>query len=70
MIIFIIQNINKQIQTIMRKIVALLTIVALASCGSSTSTCEKGTSCDSTSCDSTLVVSDSTKVVVDSVEVK
>jgi hypothetical protein len=54
----------------MRKIVTLLTIVALASCGSSTSTCEKGT-CDSTTCcDSTLVVSDSTKVSVDSVEVK
>jgi hypothetical protein len=54
----------------MRKIVALLAIVALASCGSSTSSkCEKGT-CDSTSCDSTLVVSDSTKVLVDSVEVK
>jgi hypothetical protein len=54
----------------MRKIVALLAIVALASCGSSTSTCENGNSCDSTSCDSTLVVSDSTNVIVDSVEVK
>jgi hypothetical protein len=49
----------------MRKIVALLAIVALASCGSSTSTCENGNSCDST-----LVVSDSTNVIVDSVEVK
>lgn len=51
----------------MKKIVALLTIVALTSCGSGTSSEVKNDS-TCTSCDSTKV--DSTAVKVDSVTVK
>ena len=47
----------------MKKIAALLAIVALASCGSETSTTEVK-SCDSTVC------ADSTSVLVDTVEVE
>lgn len=54
----------------MKKIAALLAIVALASCGSETSTTEVK-SCDSTVCtDSTSVCADSTAVLVDTVEVE
>jgi hypothetical protein len=54
----------------MRKIAALLAIVALTSCGNGTSTTEVE-SCDSTVCtDSTSVCVDSTAVLVDSVEVE
>lgn len=45
----------------MRKVVALLTIVLLASCGNGTKSCDSK-SCDSTVCDSTACVIDSCQV--------
>ena len=54
----------------MRKIAALLAIVALASCGNGTSTTEVK-SCDSTVCaDSTSVCADTSAVVVDTAKVE
>ena len=55
-------------QTIMKQIVALFTIVALASCGNGTSTEVKTTASTAVAVDSTMVT-DSAKVVVDSTKV-
>ena len=54
----------------MKQIVALLAIVALASCGNGTSTTEVK-SCDSTVCaDSTSVCADTSAVAVDTAKVE
>ena len=63
-------NRNKTKNTIMKKVIAILSIVALASCGggqsTETPTTDSTKVCtDSTSCDSTKVVVDSTTVTVD-----
>jgi len=68
-IIFKLQNLNKnKNQTIMKQIVALFAIVALASCGNGTSTEVKSTDSTVVAVDSTMVT-DSAKVVVDSTKV-
>ena len=54
----------------MRKIAALLAIVALASCGNGTSTEVKSTDSTTVSTDSTSVCSDSTAVSVDTAKVE
>jgi hypothetical protein len=62
---------NKKLKIKMKKIVTILSIVALTSCGGVTETTPTTTDstkvCDSTSvsCDSTKVCSDSTKTSVD-----
>ena len=74
----IFMNRNKTKNKIMKKVIAILSIVALASCGGGQSTETPTTdstkvSTDSTSSDSTKVVVDSTTITVDStkaVEIK
>ena len=69
---------NKLKNTIMKKVIAILSIVALASCGggqsTETPTTDSTKVCmDSTSCDSTKVVVDTTTAPVDTtklVEIK
>jgi hypothetical protein len=61
---------NKIKNTIMKKTIAILSIIALASCGdgqtTETPTTDSTKVCtDSTSCDSTKIVVDTTKVTVD-----
>ena len=63
-------NRNKIKKTIMKKVIAILSIVALASCGggqsTETPTTDSTKVCtDSTKCDSTKTCVDTTKVSVD-----
>ena len=65
---------NKIKKTIMKKVIAILSIVALASCGggqsTETPTTDSTKVCtDSTSCDSTKVVVDTTTTTVDTTKV-
>jgi uncharacterized lipoprotein YajG len=72
-IYYVIKTLTKK-QTNMKKIVALLAIVALASCGSGATTEVKNDSTavavDSTKKDSTVVTVDSTKAETKAAEVK
>jgi hypothetical protein len=65
---------NKIKNTIMKKTIAILSIVALASCGggqsTETPTTDSTKVCtDSTSCDSTKVVVDTTTITVDTTKI-